>query len=169
MGRMWRSGTGAAATIFYEDFEPGRSFDLGSTTVDDTEMRDFAHRFDPQWYHLDDALAASGSFGAVTASGWFTASLFMRLYVDAVLSKAAADASPGLEGMRWLAAVYAGDELSGRLTVVDRAASKSRPGLGTVTLSGLLRADNRGTDVLSLRFRGWFGMRPNGGYAQASI
>lgn len=156
---MWRSGTGATATFFYEDFEPGRVFDLGSTTVDDTEMRDFARRFDPQWYHLDDTLAATGTFGAVTASGWFTASVFMRLYVDAVLSKAAADASPGLEGMRWLAAVYAGDELTGTLTVIDKTPSNSRPGLGTVTLSGSLRADNRETDVLSLRFRGWFGMR----------
>lgn len=156
---MWRSGTGEPATLFYEDLEPGREFDLGSTTVSDSEMRAFAHRFDPQWYHLDDELAAAGTFGAVTASGWFTASLFMRLYVDSVLSAAAADASPGLEGMRWLAAVYAGDELTGRLTVLDRVPSKSRPGLGTVTLSGVLRASNRDTEVLSLRFRGWFGMR----------
>lgn len=156
---MRRSGTGEPATIFYEDLAPGRVFDLGSTTVDDTEMRDFARRYDPQWYHLDDSLAESGTFGAVTASGWYTASLFMRLYVDAVLSRSAADASPGLEGMRWLAAVYAGDKLAGRLTVNDRTPSKSRPGLGTVTLSGLLHAENRGTDVLSMRFRGWFGMR----------
>lgn len=155
----WRSGTGAAPSVFYEDLEPGREFDLGATTVSDTEMRAFARRFDPQWYHLDDALAATGTFGAVTASGWFTASLFMRLYVDSVLSKAAADASPGLEGMRWLAAVYAGDELTGRLTVLERTPSKSRPGLGTVTLSGALRERRRGVDVLSLRFRGWFGMR----------
>ncbi|ADD40512.1 MaoC/PaaZ C-terminal domain-containing protein [Stackebrandtia nassauensis] len=156
---MWRSGTGETATIFYEDFTIGREFDLGSTTVDDTEMRGFAGRFDPQWYHLDDELAAAGSFGAVTASGWFTASLFMRMYTDAVLSRAAADASPGLEELRWLAPVYAGDELTGRLTVLDRSPSQSRPGLGTVKLSGVLAAANRETAVLSMRFRGWFGMR----------
>lgn len=156
---MWRSGTGGEATTFYEDFTPDRVFDLGETTVDDAEMRAFARRFDPQWYHLDDELADAGSFGAVTASGWFTASLFMRLYADAVLSQAAADASPGLEGMRWLAPVYAGDVLTGRLTVIDRSPSNSRPGLGTVTLEALLHAKNRDTDVLTLRFRGWFGMR----------
>src|SRR5690606_33118198 len=98
----------------------------------------FAARFDPQWYHLDDALSAEGPFEEVTASGWFTASLFMRLYVDSVLRHAAADASPGVEAMRWLAPVYAGDRLHGTLTVLSREPSRSRAGRGTVTLEGTL-------------------------------
>ncbi|MGH8794002.1 MAG: MaoC/PaaZ C-terminal domain-containing protein [Stackebrandtia sp.] len=156
---MRRSGTGDTAEWFYEDFAVGRRFDLGETVVDDAEMRDFAQRFDPQWYHLDDAAAAEGPFQKVTASGWYTASLFMRAYVDVVLSRAAADASPGVEEMRWLAAVYAGDRLAGTLTVVDRAPSNSRSGLGTLTLEGVLRCPERDVDVLRIRFRGWFAMR----------
>jgi len=154
-----RSGTGATAELFYEDLEPGREFDLGETVVDDARMRAFAAEFDPQWYHLDDEIAATGQFGRVTASGWYTASTFMRLYVDAVLSRAAADASPGVEELRWTAPVYAGDRLTGRLTVIDRAPSRARPGLGTVTLAGTLRCVQRDTDVLRTRFRGWFAMR----------
>ncbi|HZE41882.1 MAG TPA: MaoC/PaaZ C-terminal domain-containing protein [Stackebrandtia sp.] len=153
------SGTGDVATLFFEDLHPGRSFELGPVTVDDTEMRAFAARYDPQWYHLDDDLAAAGSFGAVTASGWYTACLFMRMYADAVLSRAAADASPGLEEMRWTAPVYAGDELTGTVTIVDGQTSKSRPGLGTVTLEGEVRAKNRDRVVLRMRFRGWFAAR----------
>lgn len=153
---MRRSGTGRSAEWHFEDLVTGRRFDLGEVVVDDAEMREFARRFDPQWYHLDDAAAADGPFGAVTASGWFTASLFMRSYVDAVLSRAAADASPGVEEMRWLAPVYAADRLAGRLEVVDRALSTSRPGLGTVTLQGGLRCLRRDVDVLRMRFRGWF-------------
>jgi acyl dehydratase len=156
---MWRSGTGGPVRWYYEDLDIGRCFALGETCVDAAEMREFARRFDPQWYHLDDARAAGGSFGAVTASGWFTASLFMRLYVDAVLAHAAADASPGVEELRWPAAVYAGDRLSGHLSIVDRSLSRARPGLGTVTIQGGLHCEQRDTEVLRLRFRGWFGLR----------
>lgn len=158
---MQRSGTGGAAELFYEDLEPGREFDLGEALVDEVEMRRYADRFDPQWYHTDDDLAGAGPFGRVTASGWFTASLFMRMYVDAVLSRAAADASPGVEELRWTAPVYAGDRLSGRLSVLQRAPSRARPGLGTVTLAGVLACHARDLDVLRIRFRGWFASRQN--------
>ena len=158
-----RSGTGEVPQWYYEDLVPGRSFDLGETVVDGTEMLAFARRFDPQWYHADEQLAADGEYGGLIASGWFTAALFMRGYVDHVLSRAAAAASPGVEEMRWKAPVRAGDTLAGELTVVDRAPSATRPGLGTVHLTGSL--SRRGTagesdvPVLLLRFRGWFTRR----------
>ncbi len=157
------SGTGAVPEEFYEDLVPGRVFDLGVIDVDGAEMLRYAQRFDPQWYHVDDALAATSDYGGLIASGWYTASLFMRSYVDRVLSRAAAAASPGLEELRWKAPVRAGDRLAGQLRVLDREPSRSRPGLGTVQLSGgLHRLDAAGTadvTVLEMRFRGWFAMR----------
>ncbi len=161
---MTLSGTGGTAELFYDDLTPGLVFDLGLTVVDKTEMLDFARRFDPQWYHVDEALAAESAYGAPIASGFFTVSLFMRAYVDHVLARAAAAASPGLEELRWTAPVYAGDRLSSRLTVLDRAPSRAQPGFGTVTLSGTmtrLGADGEPEgDVLRTRFRGWFAVRP---------
>ena len=152
---------------YYEELAPGRRFDLGVTVIDETEMLAYAQRFDPQWYHIDPDRASASEHGGLIASGWFTASLFMRAYVDHVLTRAAAYASPGLEEMRWTAPVRAGDRLAGVLEVVDRKPSGAKPGLGTVTLDGRftrLDADGEpGQDVLRLRFRGWFGMRPNGG------
>ncbi|MDQ1678545.1 MAG: hypothetical protein QOC93_3689 [Actinomycetota bacterium] len=146
-----------SVTIWYDDLVPGRVFDLGTTVVDRDEMRDFARRYDPQWYHLDEPRAAASEFGGLIASGWLTAALFMRLYAEAVLATADAHTSPGVEELRWLAAVYAGDVLRGRLEVLDRAPSTARPGKGTVTLLGELHRDS--VPVLRCRFRGWFGMR----------
>jgi acyl dehydratase len=157
------SGTGAPAELFYEDLEPGLVFDLGVTEVDEAEMLAFARRFDPQWYHVDEALAAESAYGAPIASGFFTISLFMRAYVDHVLSRAAAAASPGLEELRWTAPVYAGDHLAVALEVLDRAPSRARPGFGTVTLAGSMARIAPGGDledqVLRTRFRGWFARR----------
>ncbi|HEV2086850.1 MAG TPA: MaoC/PaaZ C-terminal domain-containing protein [Cryptosporangiaceae bacterium] len=149
-----------ATELWYQDLVPGHRFDLGEIAVDGAEMRAFAERFDPQWYHVDPVRAADGPFGGLIASGWFTASLFMRAYVDGVLSRAAASASPGVEELRWLAPVRAGDRLRGTLEVLDRTPSSSRPGVGTVTLLGTLRREPDGEPVLRCRFRGWFDLRP---------
>ncbi|MFK3982903.1 MaoC/PaaZ C-terminal domain-containing protein [Micromonospora sp. NPDC050397] len=158
-----RSGTGAPADLFFEDLTPGRSFDLGVSTVDGDEMLAFARRFDPQWYHVDPAVAASSHHGGLIASGFFTVSLFMRAYVDHVLSRAAADASPGLEELRWLAPVRAGDRLAVRLDVIASKPSTARPGLGTVTLGATMirlgDQDQPEQEVLRTRFRGWFALR----------
>lgn len=156
-----RSGTGGVPDLYYEDLTPGRSFDLGAVTVDGDEMVAYARRYDPQWYHVDAAAAGDSGYGALIASGWYTAGLFMRCYVDRLLSRAAAAASPGVEELRWKAPVYAGDTLAATLSVTGREPSRTRPGLGTVALSGtLLRQD---TPVLLIRFRGWFARRDPSG------
>jgi acyl dehydratase len=147
-------------TFFWEDFSVGRDFDLGSVVVDEADMLEFARRFDPQWYHLDAERAAASHWGGIIASGWFTASLCMRLYVDNLISRAAADTSPGLDELRWLAPVRAGDRLQLRVTVLDAGPSSRSPELGTVTLQWLMsRAD---TPVLRMRGRGWFRRRSAG-------
>lgn len=143
--------------LFFEDFRVGREFDLGTVTIDEAEMLDFARRYDPQWYHLDPERAAASHWGGVIASGWFTASLCMRLYVDNLISRAAADTSPGLDELRWLAAVRPGDELRLRLTVEDAQPSSRSPELGTVTLRWVMSRDEE--PVLRMRGRGWFRRR----------
>ena len=144
-------------TRTFEDFHPGDRHDLGSTVVDEAEMLAFARRFDPQPFHVDAEAAVRTPFGGLIASGWFTASLFMRLYVDTVLSGSTSQGSPGLSELRWLAPVRAGDVLRGTLTVLESAPSASRPGRGTVVLRGeLLRGDE---PVVRMTFRGLFGRR----------
>ncbi|RAO06526.1 MaoC/PaaZ C-terminal domain-containing protein [Micromonospora noduli] len=159
-----RSGTGRPAELFFEDLVPGLTVDLGVVTVDADEMVAFARRFDPQWYHVDSDLAAESRHGGLIASGFYTVSLFMRAYVDHLLSRAAADASPGLEELRWLAPVRAGDRLAVRVDVMGARPSTARPGLGTVSLTGtMLRLgpdDRPEQEVLRTRFRGWFAVRP---------
>lgn len=149
-------------TIYFEDLTPGRSFDLGMVRIDEAEMLEFAGRFDPQWYHVDRERAETSSWGGLIASGWFTASLCMRIYVDEVLSQAAADTSPGLEELRWLAAVRAGDMLRGVLTVIDALESSRGPDLGTAVLRWEMIRDEPipGQVVLRMQGRGWFHRRP---------
>lgn len=144
--------------LFWEDFAPGQGFELGERTVTAEEIVAFAERWDPQPFHLDAEAAREGPFGALAASGWHSASLWMRLYVDAVLLRAASMGSPGLEELRWLAPVYAGDTVRARFTVEDVQPSSRRPDRGTVFFGGEL-VNQRDETVLRMRGRGYFSRR----------
>lgn len=149
-------------TLYFEDLTPGRVFDLGSVLIDEAEMLAFAARFDPQWYHVDRARAEASSWGGLIASGFFTASLCMRLYVDAVLADAAGDTSPGMEEVRWLAAVRPGDRLAGTLSILDAVDSSRGDHLGTAILGFEMTRVQPAPEqaVFRMRGRGWFHRRP---------
>ncbi|MGD9987096.1 MaoC family dehydratase [Pseudonocardia sp.] len=143
--------------IAFEDLTPGRVFDLGTITVDRDEMIAFARRFDPQPFHIDDEAGKTSIFGDLAASGWFTASLWMRAYADAVLLRATSIASPGGEEIRWPAPVFGGDVLTPTLEILDARRSRSRPEMGLVSLGARMHRGD--TLVYSARFTGMFGLR----------
>src|SRR5262249_3637904 len=117
-----------------EDYVPGAVHELGTVTADERELIDFARRFDPQPLHTDNAWAAKNSeFGGVIASGWYTASLMMRLYITLYQHPNASVVAPGRDELRWLNPVRPGDVLSVRATVIGARRSQSKPDRGLVT------------------------------------
>lgn len=146
-------------SIYFEDFAPGRVFELGSVTVTEEAIIEFATQFDPQPFHIDPVGAEESSFGGLIASGWHTGSLWMRLYADALLLDADSRGSPGMEEVRWRAPVRPGDTLTGTTTVLDARPSATDPTRGTVfTESKMTNQD--GVDVMTMKARGMFGRRP---------
>jgi acyl dehydratase len=147
--------------LYFEDFEPGRVYELGSHTVTEDEIVDFARAWDPQPFHVDPVAAQSSPFGGLIASGWHTGSLWMRLYVDSMLGSAAAMGSPGIEELRWLAPVRPGDTLTARMTVLETTPSERNPGRGTIrSRSEMVNQD--GVTVMSMLSRGHFARRAHG-------
>ncbi len=147
------------AELYFDDLTPGTVVDLGTTVVDRDEMVAFSARFDPQPFHLHEA-EGERVFGGLAASGWFTASLWMRAYVDAVLSRAASLGSPGGDEIAWPAPVFAGDELHAEMEVLEARVSRSRPSMGLITLRGTLTRTGDGAVVYRSRFTGMFEVRP---------
>ena len=145
-------------TRAFEDFEPGQVYELGTHVMASEEIIAFARQFDPQPFHVDAEAASSSVFGGLIASGWHTASVFMRLYVDAVLTDSTSAGSPGMEQLRWLHPVRPGDILTGTFTVVSTAPSSRRPDRGTVFFRGEM-TNQKGETVLSMEGRGLFGRR----------
>ena len=117
---------------YWEDYEVGQKFDLGSTSFAEQEIVAFARQFDPQAFHVDRAAAAQSMFGGIIASGWHVAAKMMRLFVDNYIDHRTALGSPGLDELRWLKPVRPGDTLTGQVVCAGKAPSKSRPTMGIV-------------------------------------
>jgi acyl dehydratase len=117
---------------YWEDFPVGSTREFGAMPVTREATLAFALDFDPQPFHLDDAAAAATLFGRLSASGWHTCAMAMRMMCDAYLLETASLGSPGIEQLRWLKPVYPGDVLHMRSTVIEARPMNSRPGVGLV-------------------------------------
>jgi acyl dehydratase len=117
---------------WFEDFTLGAVHEFGHKTVTKEEIVRFASEFDPQPFHLDEAVAARSPFGGLVASGWHTCAMAMRMLCDAYLLDAASVGSPGVDELHWRKPVRPGDVLRVRTTVLEARALKSRPNLGVV-------------------------------------
>lgn len=129
---------------FFEDIKVGDRAEVGRHTFTADEIKRFATKFDPQPFHLDEVAAAKSSFGALCASGWHTASVWMRLMVEHNKREDAAQRargepvaalgpSPGFRELKWLKPVYVGDTITYATEIVETRASNSRPGWGLMS------------------------------------
>lgn len=116
---------------YFEDIEIGRSRETGSYTFTEEEIIKFARQFDPQAFHIDRTAAQASIFGGLIASGWHTASVVMRLIVDAAVDMEAGLGSPGFDDLSWKKPVRPGDTIRARTTCLEKTPSRSRPGVGS--------------------------------------
>jgi acyl dehydratase len=118
---------------YLEDFAVGQTFRTGDRQVTAEEIKRFAADFDPQPFHLDEALAARSVFNGLVASGWHTAALSMRLLVDSDFVPAGGMIGLGFEG-RWPQPVRPGDTLHVESEVINIRRSNSNPARGVMTV-----------------------------------
>jgi acyl dehydratase len=144
---------------YFEDFQPGETFPLGSRAISEADIVAFAREYDPQLFHIDPEAARASNFGGLVASGWHTCAIFMRLAVDGLLRDSSALASPGVDEIRWLKPVRPGDVLRGRLDVLEAVPSRSKPDRGLVKHLGEL-SNQHGDVVMTIRAMSLFGRRP---------
>lgn len=144
---------------FFEDIQVGERIAIGRHTFSAAEIKAFAARFDPQPFHLDEAAAERSHFGALVASGWHSAVVWMRLMVDQRrrLGEAAraggervAAMGPalGLRELKWLKPVFAEDTIDYASEVIEARVSASKPGLGLISIRST-GVNQRGEPVIS--------------------
>lgn len=126
------TGNPTDTLLFYEDMEVSSTQSFGGYQVTRKEVTDFAGRYDPQAFHLSDAAAAETHFGRISASGWHTCAMTMRMLVDNMAeNRQAGLGSPGVDQIRWKKPVYPGDVLHCETKLLDKKRSRSRPEMGS--------------------------------------
>ena len=127
--------------LYLEEIDVGLAVELGSHHFTREAIIAFARQYDPQPFHLSEEGGRNGPLGVLSASGWHTASAWMKCFVatnQAAEAKLRAKGiepapigpSPGLTNLRWLKPVTPGDTISFRATVTGKRELNSRPEWG---------------------------------------
>lgn len=145
---------------YLEDMAVGTKASFGRYEVTREEVIEFASRYDPQPFHLDDDAAAKTHFGRLSASGWHSCAMTMAMLVENMKEADHAGlGSPGLDGLRWLRPVYPGDVLRVETELKAVRPSRSRPDTGSVH-SEVTVFNQHDEPVLTMQSIGLMARRP---------
>lgn len=136
---------------YYEDVTVGSVRELGETTFSREEILEFAERYDPQPFHLDEEAAGESIFGGLIASGWHTAAKCMRVFVEG-MADGAWQGARGVDELRWIRPVRPGDTVSVTVEVLEKTPHEDHPTLGHVN-SRLTGRNQNGEAVIT-----WIGL-----------
>lgn len=138
---------------YYEDFEVGEVLEFGGHKMTKEEIVDFAQRYDPQTFHVDEEAAKTSIYGELTAAGLHVAALMLRMWhFDG--PESASEGSPGWDDIRWLKTVVPGDTLRVRAKIAEKRRLKSRPHIGVLKIDQTI-LNQRGEAVTTMR-TSWF-------------
>jgi acyl dehydratase len=116
---------------YFDDLKVGDRFKSEPLSLTEKELIEFAHKFDPQMFHLSRRRAERSIFKGLIASGWHTAAMSMRLLVQ-TLNFAEGAIGLGVDELRWPNAVRPGDVLTVETEILDVRRSRSRPKHGII-------------------------------------
>ena len=115
---------------YFEDFALGDVYRAKPVSLTESEIIDFAKRYDPQPFHTDKAAAAKSQFGGVIASGLQVMAITFGSMVEAGFLKGGGMGSPGLDEVRWHKPTRPGDTLvmQGRVTEIRNSETRADRG-----------------------------------------
>ncbi len=119
---------------YLEDLHVGDRFGSDTIGVTEESIIAFAREFDPQQFHLDIKAAEQSIFQGLSASGWHTAAMSMRLFITGELKVAGGSIGLGVDELRWPQPVRPGDILRLETEIMDVRASRSKPDRGIIRI-----------------------------------
>lgn len=133
---------------YFEDWQVGDVVRTEGVTITETQIIDFALKYDPQPFHIDVEAARKSQYGGLISSGFLTQALTFRLFRDTGLITGTGMGAGGIDELRWLRPVRPGDTLRVVVEVLEKRPS-SRPDRGYVRLR-YTTLNQHGEPVLSM-------------------
>jgi acyl dehydratase len=125
-------------------FRIGETVEIGSHTFTAEAIKAFARKYDPQPFHVDEAAARTSVLGGLCASGWHTASAWMKCNLRTAPDggpwagpgpRPQFGPSPGFKNLKWPKPVYAGETVRYTRRTTEHRPLASRPGWRVLSLS----------------------------------
>lgn len=117
---------------YFDDFEVGDRFITPGITFTESDIIEFALKYDPQPIHLDTVKASQSAFAGLIASGFQSAALCFRLFIQSGMLSESSMGSPGIDELRWFLPVRPGDTLHTVVEVLEMTPSRSKTDRGII-------------------------------------
>lgn len=121
--------------LYFEDFFVGQVIESEEVTITQDEIVSFGERYAPLPYHTDPGAAAGTMFGEIVAPGYQTAALTFGLFVRTGTFRACGMGSPGIDKLRWLKPVRAGDTLMVVAEIVEVSPARAAGGRDAIRIA----------------------------------
>ena len=121
--------------LYFEDFHDGRKFESPTMTLSENDIIEFGKIYADLPYHTDPEAAKNSMWGGLVAPGYQTASLTFGLFVRTGVFKACGLGSPGIDKLRWLKPVLAGDTLHVIAEIVEISPAQTDKGRDAIRMS----------------------------------
>lgn len=144
--------------IYFDDLQVGKRWLVGTYVVSKEEAVEFASRWEPQPYHVDERAAQASLYGGLTVCSLHLFAICTRLFLrqdDPV----AVTAMLGKDEVRFPRAARPGEELRYHTECIEKRLSRSRADSGIVSLRDEL-ANAGGDTVLTQRVTLMVATRP---------
>ena len=145
--------------LYFDDLKAGDRFQSETFELQGKSIIEFAEKFDPQKFHLNVKSDERSIFKGLIASGWHTAAITMRLFVQAT-NFAEGAIGLGVDELRWPNAVRPGDALHVETEIVDLRESKSKPNHGIIRIRNVTK-NQRGEIVQTMFANAMVPRRPS--------
>lgn len=109
---------------YFDEIRLGEVLTLGPRQITVEDSLRFCNEFDRLPFHLDRAHAKQSIYGQLIASGLHTLSLTASIVVDGFLVHTSMTGASGMESVRWHRPVTLPNQLSVRVTVVEKSPPK---------------------------------------------
>jgi acyl dehydratase len=121
--------------FYFEDFFVGQTFDSAEVTVSEPDIIAFGKKYADLPYHTDPEAARNSMWGSLVAPGYLTASLTFGMFVNTGVFRVCGLGSPGIDKLRWLKPVLAGDVLRMTAEVAEISSARDDKGRDAIRMS----------------------------------